>query len=85
MKRNMQLLAAFQKSFVESGKYINPLYPTQHDRVSYKKRYIMQNINLICLSLIYAASSDTQLLFFTKKIASLTHTVGLAEFRKLPK
>ncbi len=23
---------------------INPLYPTQHDRVSYKKRYTMQNI-----------------------------------------
>ncbi len=47
---------------------LNPLYPTQHDRVSYKKRYIMHNIYLICLSLIYAASSDTQLLFFTKKL-----------------
>jgi hypothetical protein len=47
---------------------INPFYPTQHDRVSYKKRYIMQNIYLICLSLIGVGSSDTQLLFFTKKL-----------------
>jgi hypothetical protein len=46
---------------------LNPLYPTQHDRVSWKKRYIMQNINFIRLSLIGAASSYTQLLIFTRK------------------
>jgi hypothetical protein len=45
----------------------------------------MQNFIFICLSLIGAASSDIQLLFFLQKIASLTYTVGLAEFRKLSK
>jgi hypothetical protein len=46
---------------------VNPLFPMQHDRVSWKKRYMMQNNYFICLSLIGAASSDTQRPFFTKK------------------
>jgi hypothetical protein len=46
---------------------VNPFYPTQHDRVSLKKGCIIKNTNFICLSLIDAASSETQLLVFTQK------------------
>ncbi len=46
---------------------INPFYQTQHDHVSLKKRCTIKNINLFCLSLIDAVSSDTQLQVFTKK------------------
>jgi hypothetical protein len=50
-----------------SIKYMYVNYPTQHDRVSQKKRCIIKNINLFCLSTIDTASSDTQLQVFTKK------------------
>ncbi len=46
---------------------INPFYPTQHDRVSQKKRCIIKNLNLFWLSMIDTASSDTQLQVFTIK------------------